>query len=54
MLPWTPVATKTAAPTQALIHFDISDSLFLSWWTETDLRTSLHQSDVPLGLDWSY
>jgi len=54
MLPWAPAATKTASLTEALMHFDISDPLFLSWWTGTDLRTSLHQSDVPLGLYWSY
>ena len=28
---------------------------FLSWWTETELRTdSLHQSAAPLGLTWSF
>ena len=33
----------------------IADPRILSWWTETELRTdSLHQSDAPLGLTWSF
>ena len=33
----------------------IADPRILSWWTKTGLRTdSLHQSDAPLGLTWSF
>jgi len=36
-------------------RLSIADPRILSWWTETELRTdSLHQSEAPLGLTWSF
>ena len=40
---------------KATVGNPIADPRILSWWTETGLRTdSLHQSDAPLGLTWSF
>jgi len=40
---------------RSVCGFAIADPRILSWWTETELRTdSLHQSEAPLGLTWSF